>query len=86
VFLADSDAFHYVGYAESTDLIHWTVINGLSNPIGSVFPAKVSVNAQGVPAHWTRNLAGHHTCSHSGRRGRTGIHGRPGVRAQRHQI
>lgn len=47
---ADSDAFHYIGYAESTDLIHWTVINGLNNPIASVFPAKLSVNAQGVPA------------------------------------
>jgi hypothetical protein len=23
----DSDAFHYIGYAESKDLIHWTVIN-----------------------------------------------------------
>lgn len=47
---ADSDAFHFIGYAESTDLIHWTVINGLNNPIASVFPAKLSVNAQGVPA------------------------------------
>ena len=47
---ADSDAFHYIGYAESSDLIHWTVINGLNNPIASVFPATVSVNAQGVPA------------------------------------
>lgn len=47
---ADSDAFHYIGYAESTDLIHWNVINGLDNPIASVFPATVSVNAQGVPA------------------------------------
>jgi hypothetical protein len=47
---ADSDAFHYIGYAESSDLIHWTVINGLDNPIASVFPATVSVNAQGVPA------------------------------------
>ena len=47
---ADSDSFHYIGYAESTDLIHWTVINGINNPIISVFPATVSVNAQGVPA------------------------------------
>ncbi len=46
----DSDAFHYIGYAESADLIHWTVINGLNNPIASVFPATLSVNAQGVPA------------------------------------
>jgi len=47
---ADSDSFHYIGYAESTDLIHWTVINGINNPIASVFPATLSVNAQGVPA------------------------------------
>lgn len=47
---ADSDSFHYIGYAESRDLIHWTVINGINNPIASVFPATVSVNAQGVPA------------------------------------
>ncbi len=47
---ADSDAFHYIGYAESTDLIHWTVINGINNPIASVFPALLSVNAQGLPA------------------------------------
>jgi len=47
---ADSDSFHYIGYAESTDLIHWTVVNGINNPIASAFPATVSVNAQGVPA------------------------------------
>jgi hypothetical protein len=47
---ADSDAFHYIGYAESTDLIHWTVVNGINNPIASVFRATLSVNAQGVPA------------------------------------
>ena len=46
---ADSDSFHYVGYAESTDLVHWTVINGINNPIASVFPATLSVNAAGVP-------------------------------------
>jgi hypothetical protein len=46
---ADSDAFHYVGYAESTDLIHWTVINGLNNPIASVAPVTVSVGADGAP-------------------------------------
>jgi len=46
---ADSDAFHYIGYAESDDLINWTVINGLNNPIASVFPATVFVDANGVP-------------------------------------
>jgi hypothetical protein len=32
----DSDGFHFVGYAETTtagDLFHWTVLNGLDNPI-----------------------------------------------------
>jgi hypothetical protein len=29
----DSDAFDYIGYAESTDLLNWTVINGLKNPL-----------------------------------------------------
>src|SRR5262249_53966128 len=24
---ADSDAFHYIGYAESTDLMNWTIVN-----------------------------------------------------------
>lgn len=33
---ADSDAFHYIGYAESSDLRNWTVINGINNPIASV--------------------------------------------------
>jgi hypothetical protein len=46
---ADSDSFHYIGYAESTDLIHWTVVNGINNPIVSTAPATVSVDANGVP-------------------------------------
>ena len=45
----DSDAFHYIGYAESTDLIHWTVINGFNHPIASVFPVKISVDSNGIP-------------------------------------
>jgi hypothetical protein len=32
----DSDAFHAIMYAESPDLINWTVINGLNNPIASI--------------------------------------------------
>ena len=32
----DSDSFHAIAYAESPDLIKWTVINGLNNPIASV--------------------------------------------------
>ena len=45
----DSDAFHYIGYAESTDLIHWTVINGINNPIASVFPVTLALDSNGVP-------------------------------------
>jgi hypothetical protein len=45
----DSDSFHYIGYAESTDLIHWTVINGINNPIASVFPVKMAFDANGIP-------------------------------------
>ena len=47
---ADSDAFHYIGYAESRDLIHWTVIYGLNNPIASVSRVTVAVDANGTPA------------------------------------
>jgi hypothetical protein len=32
----DSDGFHAIMYAESPDLINWTVINGINNPIASV--------------------------------------------------
>ena len=46
----DSDAFHYIGYAESTDLIHWHVINGINNPIVSVNPFTMTVDSMGVPA------------------------------------
>jgi hypothetical protein len=44
---ADSDAFHYIGYAESTDLIHWTVVNGLNNPLMSIFPVTIGVDGSG---------------------------------------
>jgi hypothetical protein len=46
----DSDAFHYIGYAESSDLVHWAVVNGINNPIISTFPVTLTVNAQGVPS------------------------------------
>ncbi|PZN71549.1 MAG: hypothetical protein DM484_26055 [Candidatus Methylumidiphilus alinenensis] len=45
---ADSDSFHYIGYAESADLLNWTVINGFDNPIASVAPVTLSLTA-GVP-------------------------------------
>jgi len=32
----DSDAFHYIGYAESTDMMHWTVYNDIDHPIASI--------------------------------------------------
>jgi hypothetical protein len=32
----DSDAFHYIGYAESTDKMHWTVFNDVNHPIASI--------------------------------------------------
>ncbi len=37
---ADADAFHYLGYAESSDAVHWTVVNGLDNPLLSKDAAK----------------------------------------------
>jgi hypothetical protein len=32
----DSDAFHYIGYAESTDKMTWTVYNDIDHPIASI--------------------------------------------------
>jgi hypothetical protein len=32
----DSDAFHYIGYAESTDKMHWTAYNDINHPIASI--------------------------------------------------
>jgi hypothetical protein len=46
----DSDAFHYIGYAESRDLIHWSVVNGINNPIISTSPFTITVDSNGVPA------------------------------------
>jgi hypothetical protein len=46
----DSDAFHYIGYAESKDLINWKVINGINNPIVSTAPLSIVVDSTGVPA------------------------------------
>ncbi|MBV9578011.1 MAG: hypothetical protein JO057_05415 [Chloroflexi bacterium] len=44
----DSDAFRYIGYAESTDLLNWTVVNGLQNPILIASPYNVTVDASGA--------------------------------------
>ena len=46
----DSDSFHYIGYAESGDLFHWTVIHGINNPIVSVAPFTMTVDSNGLPA------------------------------------
>jgi hypothetical protein len=46
----DSDAFHYIGYAESTDLIHWHVIHGINSPIVSTASFTIAVDSNGVPA------------------------------------
>jgi hypothetical protein len=43
----DSDAFHYIGYAESPDTINWTVYNGINNPIASINPITVANQAGG---------------------------------------
>jgi hypothetical protein len=32
----DSDAFHYIGYAESSDKLNWTVYNDINSPIASI--------------------------------------------------
>ena len=45
----DSDAFHYIGYAESRDLIHWRIVNGINNPIISTQPFTITVDANGLP-------------------------------------
>ena len=44
----DSDAFHFLGFAESTDLRNWTVINGIQNPIASTIPLTVVFNGSPV--------------------------------------
>jgi hypothetical protein len=49
----DSDAFRYIGYAESQDLIHWNVVNGLNNPIMIASSYTIAVDATGVPASGT---------------------------------
>ena len=51
----DSDAFHYIGYAESTDKLHWTVYNDIDHPIASINTITATNQADGtsvtVPAH-----------------------------------
>ena len=51
----DSDAFHYIGYAESTDKVHWTVFNDINHPIASINTITTKNQADGlmvtIPAH-----------------------------------
>ncbi len=51
----DSDAFHFIGYAESTDLMNWTVYNDVDHPIASINTITVANQAGGatvtVPAN-----------------------------------
>jgi hypothetical protein len=44
----DSDAFHYLGYAESTDKVHWTVFNDINHPIASINPITVANQSSGA--------------------------------------
>ena len=52
----DSDAFRYIGYAESRDLLHWTVVNGLNNPILITSPYTITVDGNGLPAATGTNI------------------------------
>ena len=52
----DSDAFHYIGYAESSDMVHWTVYNDINRPIASINTITNVANQAGgasvtIPAH-----------------------------------
>jgi hypothetical protein len=44
----DSDAFHYIGYAESSDMMNWTVYNDINNPIASINPITATNQATGL--------------------------------------
>ena len=54
----DSDAFHFLGYAESNDLRNWTVINGIQNPIASIAPLTVTFNSVTVTVPATKPVVG----------------------------
>jgi hypothetical protein len=42
----DSDAFHFIGYAESDDLVSWQVIQGADAPLLSIDPEKDPTGVQ----------------------------------------
>jgi hypothetical protein len=51
---ADSDSFHAVAYAESSNLTNWTVYNGINNPVASrptaTFTDQATGNSLTIPA------------------------------------
>jgi hypothetical protein len=42
----DADAFHFVGYAESPDLVTWTIVNGVDHPLLSIDGSKDPTGGQ----------------------------------------
>ncbi len=44
----DSDAFHYIGYAESSDMLNWTVYNDINHPEMSINPITTTNQATGL--------------------------------------
>jgi hypothetical protein len=54
----DSDAFHFLGFAESNDLRNWTVINGIQNPLASTIPLTVVFNGSPITIPATRPVVG----------------------------
>ena len=45
---ADSDSFHAIAYAESSDFVNWIVYNGINNPIASRPTATLTDQATGT--------------------------------------
>ena len=54
----DSDAYHYIGYADSKDGVNWVVRNGMTNPLVGVAPA-VTLSLDGSSA--TMVFSGYNT-------------------------
>jgi len=44
----DSDAFHFIGYAESSDMMTWTVYSDINHPIASINPITTANQAGGA--------------------------------------
>jgi hypothetical protein len=52
----DSDAFHYIGYAESTDMRNWVVYNDINHPIASINTITTANQAGGATVTVPANL------------------------------